>query len=130
MGFMHNRTMSAVLGSMMMLALAACSGPLAGFDHRVLAEDCPDQPGTECWLIDNHTVPCASLTPQECMLVLEDGDAAWSMAPDTIEGFTYTPGYVYTLRVRVEEKVEPLEDGSTRRVFLVEEIGKNFVPLP
>ena len=48
----------------------------------------------------------------------------WSNFYDEIEGFQYEEGYVYELKVRVEEIENPPMDGSSLRYILIEVLSK------
>ncbi|HEX3159403.1 MAG TPA: DUF4377 domain-containing protein [Gemmatimonadaceae bacterium] len=54
--------------------------------------------------------PCTAVAPRECMQVRERPDLPWELFYDTIDGFTYEPGYQYQLRVARRTVPNPPQD--------------------
>lgn len=68
--------------------------------------------------------------PVLVMLVQEGneiGDDDWSYFYDEIEGFDYTPGFVYDLQVRKKKVKNPPQDASSTKYILVKVISKDAV---
>ncbi len=70
---------------------------------------------------------CTGEMEGTCLLVQQDeqlctGD--WSLFYDEIEGFQYEEGYVYAIKVRIEEVENPPADASALRYILVEVLSK------
>jgi hypothetical protein len=64
-----------------------------------------------------------------CLLVQQGqqiGSRNWELFYDQIQGFAYEPGYIYTLRVRIEQIPDPPQDGSDRRYTLVKTLSKRL----
>ena len=91
----------------MVIFLAACGG-LFGPDARTVTLD-----------VASQRVPCQGVGPQECFRVREHPDTTWSLFYDAIEGFTFEPGFEYTIRVRVTEIANPPQDGSSAAYRLI-----------
>lgn len=49
--------------------------------------------------VKENTVPCEGVAPMDCMQVKIGKDKEWQNFYNTIEGFTYEPGYEYRLKV-------------------------------
>ncbi|HEX6751713.1 MAG TPA: DUF4377 domain-containing protein [Longimicrobium sp.] len=76
-------------------------------------------------------VDCQGEGQQKCLIVKENGAAEWTYFYGQIEGFTWQPGYVYTLVVAVREIDNPPADGSSRAYRLVKVVEKTpvtFIP--
>jgi hypothetical protein len=54
--------------------------------------------------------PCTAVGPRECMQVRARPDLPWELFYDTIDGFTYEPGYQYELRVARRTIPNPPQD--------------------
>jgi hypothetical protein len=63
--------------------------------------------------IASQRVPCVGVGPQECLLVREHPDTAWSLFYDGIAGFDFEPGFEYTVRVAIRHVDNPPADGSS-----------------
>lgn len=74
--------------------------------------------------IASKQVNCTGVMPQQCYLIKLDGQQGWSYFYDSIEGFSYTPGYEYTLEVKVDSIANPPADRSSLKYTLVKEISK------
>ena len=70
------------------------------------------------------TVSCTGSFPQQCMQVRSRADGPWEYFFDTIEGFSYEPGYVYRIRVAVRVIASPPADGSSRAFRLLAVLSK------
>lgn len=60
-----------------------------------------------------HTAECTGMGPQQCMLTRRSPNAEWTYFYDGIEGFTYEPGFVWTLLVHTRTVPNPPADGSS-----------------
>lgn len=59
------------------------------------------------------------------MKIKEGNSKEWQNEPQyAIEGFTYEPGYFYTLKVKKTILANPSVDGSNRRYELIKIISK------
>ena len=72
---------------------------------------------------------CVGVAPMKCLMVREDPNAPWQNFYSPIEGFTFEPGYTYTLKVRITETPIPVAaDASSKRYTLVEVVSKTPAP--
>ncbi|MTG98593.1 MULTISPECIES: DUF4377 domain-containing protein [Myroides] len=74
--------------------------------------------------IASEKADCAGVAEMKCLLVRETEDMPWELMYDPIEGFTYEPGYEYSLEIKRETVANPPADGSSIRYILVREISK------
>jgi hypothetical protein len=80
-----------------------------------------------------HTVECVGVEPRRCLLVRRDGQGAWTMFYDAIEGFTHEEGYRYRVEVARRRVPDPPADGSSYayrllRVLTREPAESQYVP--
>ena len=80
-------------------------------------------------MVNSYTVSCVGEAEGTCLLVQEGnmiGTENWEYFyyVDSIEGFTYEPGYVYSLIVKKTEIENPPADGSSIRYELVRVVSK------
>ena len=102
---------SALLASAGMLACREPASPDTGL--RLLS-----------FQVGPRTVPCVGAFPMDCLLVREPGDLDWQYLFDAIEGFTYEPGFTYTLLVALRSVPNPPMDGSSVAYQLVSVLAK------
>lgn len=56
----------------------------------------------QVWTIDAQRAKCEGATTMQCLLVKKPGDKDFNLFYDTIDGFDYQEGFVYTIWVKVE----------------------------
>lgn len=95
------------------LTAASCRESLAP-SERLLVMD-----------VASQTVPCAGSFPQQCLVVRQRPDTAWTYFYDPIEDFTFVSGFEYTLRVAMRQIRNPPADGSSVAFRLVEVLRKS-----
>jgi heat shock protein HslJ len=71
-----------------------------------------------------ESVPCTGVAPQMCLQVKENMSENYSLFYDNIEGFCYSPGYEYVIRVMEEPVENPPADASSKKWTLVEVVSK------
>ena len=72
---------------------------------------------------------CVGVAPMKCLMVREDPNGPWTNFYNTIEGFTFEPGYTYTLRVRVTDAPKPIPADASSKVYtLLEVVSKTPAP--
>ncbi|MFC7345754.1 DUF4377 domain-containing protein [Chryseobacterium zhengzhouense] len=76
------------------------------------------------FIVGPETADCTGVAPMKCLQVKEKESGNWENFYSNIEGFTYEPGFEYTLKVRTEKIENPPMDGSSIRYILVKEISK------
>jgi len=74
--------------------------------------------------VNDRTVPCTGVAPQQCLQVKESMKDDWTLLYQGIKEFKYEKGYVYKLRVREEIISNPPADGSSREWVLVDVLEK------
>ncbi len=114
-------------------ALAACGGAPAPTAARPRpTETTMPQPssGVEKTLYIGPILrDCVGVAPMKCLMVREDPNAPWQNFYSPIEGFTFEPGYTYTLKVRVTDAPKPVPaDASSKKYTLVEVVSKTPAP--
>jgi hypothetical protein len=70
------------------------------------------------------TVTCYGLYERQCLHVRIDGNAEWRYFYDSIQGFTYEPGYRYVVTYFQREIENPPQDGSSASYHLVKVVSK------
>ena len=69
-------------------------------------------------------VDCTGVGKQKCYLVKEGEAKIWSYMYQSVEGFTYEPGYEYVLKVKKEKVANPPADASSIRYILEKVVSK------
>jgi hypothetical protein len=84
-------------------------------------------PGEVIMRVNYYRQSCQGEGTFDCLLVQQGkqiGSQSWDLFYDDIEGFQYEPGFIYTLRVKIEKIPDPPQDGSDRRYILVKILSK------
>jgi hypothetical protein len=55
----------------------------------------------QVWTIDAQRAKCEGVTTMQCLLVKKPGDKDFNLFYDTIDGFDYQEGFVYTIWVNM-----------------------------
>lgn len=71
---------------------------------------------------------CQGFIEQDCYLEFNQDSGAWEFFYETIQGFDFEPGYIYTLEVRLEEREEGIQDVGRYAYHLVRIIEKKQAP--
>lgn len=80
-------------------------------------------PGQKLYVAD-HVVDCEGVFPQKCLLVRESPGDEWTYFYDGITGFTYEPGYSYTLLIKEKRIKNPPADASGIQYSLIKVLQK------
>ncbi len=73
---------------------------------------------------------CVGVAPMKCYMVREDPNGPWTNFFNTIQGFSFEPGYNYTLRVRVTDAPQPIPADASSKVYtLLEVVSKTPAPV-
>ena len=101
------------------------------FATTILAPVQQKQPSTKTQVIyvKESKEPCTGVAPMECLQVKESVNADWSNFYTNINGFKYTPGYRYKLRVKVTPVKNPPADAPNVKYTLVKVLEKKRVPV-
>lgn len=82
---------------------------------------------TQIIYVKESREPCTGVAPMECLQIKKSADTAWSNLYTSINGFKYTPGFRYKLKVRVTRIKHPPADGSSFKYTLVKVLEKKKV---
>jgi len=82
---------------------------------------------TQIIYVKESKEPCTGVAPMECLQIKGVNDADWSNLYTNINGFKYTPGYRYKLRVRITRIKNPPADGSSLKYTLTKVLEKKRI---
>ncbi len=124
---------TAILLLSALVALAACGGgtaPTAAGARPTETSMSKPSSGVEKTLYIGPVLrDCVAVGPMKCLMVREDPNAPWQNFYSPIEGFTFEPGYTYTIRVRVTDVPTPVPaDASSKKYTLIEVVSKTPAP--
>lgn len=85
---------------------------------------CSTTQNTEKIKVASQQGDCVGVAPMKCLLVMKEGQTDWEFFYNTIDGFTYEPGYEYVLEVKVDKVENPAADQSSLKYSLVKEVSK------
>ncbi len=105
--------LARIIPFLALLFLPACELFTGSDTHEVLLYVAP------------YTQECRGMEVRQCMLVKEDPADSWEFFYNEIAGFTYEPGFNYSLLVRWREIDNPPADGSSREYSLVRMVQKS-----
>ncbi|MGY8916188.1 MAG: DUF4377 domain-containing protein [Flavobacteriales bacterium] len=95
---------------------------------------CEDQTeeNTEIWWINSAKMDCVGVGPMSCLQIQKGSEIdpeTWEFFYSSIKGFTYEPGNIYQIKVKVTDKEEPiLADASSKIYELVGIMSKEPDP--
>ncbi len=78
----------------------------------------------ETLIIGPYKVECVGAFEQECYLEFNEERQRWEFFYEGIQGFDFEPGYIYTLKVRLEDRGTEIQDVGRYAYHLVEIISK------
>ena len=78
--------------------------------------------------VAENVVSCMTWIETTCLRIREHDRDPWRAFADPIEGFHYTPGYRYMLRISGREIPNPPADGSSVAYRLVAVLAKAAMP--
>ena len=79
---------------------------------------------TEILIIGPYRTTRVGAFEQECYLEYNEESQAWHFFYDAIQGFDFVPGYIYRLKVRLEEQPEGIQDVGKYEYHLIEVLSK------
>ena len=101
---------------------------LVGCDNSVRpAEDAEDAERTEVITIGPYTQTCQGFIEQECFLIYNEEVQKWELFYESIEGFDFEVGFIYTLKVRLVDRGTEIQDVGRYAYHLVEVLSKEEV---
>ena len=103
-------------------AFVVCLLVLVGCDNSVRPAE-----RTEVITIGPYTETCQGLIEQECFLIYNDERQRWELFYESIEGFDFAVGFIYTLKVRLVDRGEGIQDVGRYAYHLVEVLSKEEV---
>ena len=83
----------------------------------------------ETLIIGPYTQTCQGFIEQECYLEFNEESQAWEFFYESIQGFEFEPGYIYTLKVRLEDRGTDIQDVGRYAYHFVEVISKEEAPV-
>ncbi|WP_374071375.1 DUF4377 domain-containing protein [Morganella morganii] len=83
---------------------------------------------TRTLYIDSELADCVGVAPMKCMKIKESPDAEWEFFYQSIDGFTYEPGYQYRVSVKTTNVPNPPADAPNIRYQLISVLSKDPVP--
>lgn len=83
----------------------------------------------ETLIIGPYKVDCVGAFEQECYLEFNEESQEWHFFYESIQGFDFEPGYIYTLKVRLEDRGTEIQDVGRYAYHLVEVLSKEEAPV-
>ena len=78
--------------------------------------------------IGPYTERCQGFIEQDCYLEYNEESGRWELFYENIQGFDFEPGYIYTLKVRLEDRDIEIQDVGRYAYHLVKVIDKKKAP--
>jgi hypothetical protein len=78
--------------------------------------------------IGPYTERCQGFIEQDCYLEYNEESGRWEFFYESIQGFDFEPGYIYTLEVRLEDRGTEIQDVGRYAYHLVKVIEKEQAP--
>ena len=78
----------------------------------------------ETLIIGPYTETCQGFIEQQCYLEFNEESQKWEFFYESIQGFDFEPGYIYTLKVRLEDRGTEIQDVGRYAYHLVEVLSK------
>ena len=78
----------------------------------------------ETLIIGPYTETCQGFIEQLCYLEFNEENQAWEFFYEEIQGFDFEPGYIYRLKVRLEDRGTEIQDVGRYAYHLVEVLSK------
>lgn len=90
----------------------------------LLTIGCDRDEHIETLIIGPYTETCQGFIEQQCYLEFNAESQKWEFFYESIQGFDFEPGYIYTLKVRLEDRGTEIQDVGRYAYHLVEVLGK------
>lgn len=78
----------------------------------------------EILTIGPYRTECPSFSGSDCYLEFNEEAQRWHFFYEAIHGFDFVPGYIYRLKVRLEERPEGIQDVGRYEYHLIEVLSK------
>ena len=78
----------------------------------------------ETLIIGPYTETCQGFIEQQCYLEFNEESQEWEFFYESIQGFDFVPGYIYTLKVRLEDRGTEIQDVGRYAYHLIEVLSK------
>ena len=86
----------------------------------VLTIGCDQDEHIETLIIGPYKVDCVGAFEQECYLEFNEESQEWHFFYDGISGFDFEPGFIYKLKVRLEDRGTEIQDVGRYAYHLIE----------
>ena len=83
----------------------------------------------ETLIIGPYTETCQGFVEQQCYLEFNEERQAWEFFYESIQGFDFESGYIWTLKVRLEDRGTEIQDVGRYAYHLVEILSKVEAPV-
>ncbi|MXV75393.1 DUF4377 domain-containing protein [Candidatus Poribacteria bacterium] len=90
----------------------------------VLTIGCGWDEHIETIIIGPYKVDCVGAFEQECYLEFNEERQRWEFFYENIQEFDFEPGYIYTLKVRLEDRGTEIQDVGRYAYHLIEVLSK------
>lgn len=84
----------------------------------------PGEENTQIFIIGPYTETCQGFIEQSCFLEFNEAAQEWHLFYENIQGFDYEPGFIWTLKVRLEDRGTEIQDVGRYAYHLVEVVSK------
>ena len=84
----------------------------------------PEKENIETLIIGPYTETCQGFIEQQCYLEFNEESQEWEFFYEGIQGFDFVPGYIYTLKVRLEDRGTEIQDVGRYAYHLIEVLSK------
>ena len=84
----------------------------------------PTKENTEILIIGPYTQTCQGFIEQQCYLEFNEERQEWHFFYDSIKGFDFEPGFIYRLKVRLEDRGTEIQDVGRYAYHLIEVLSK------
>ena len=78
----------------------------------------------ETLIIGPYKVDCVGAFEQECYLEFNEESQEWHFFYESIQGFDFEPGYIYKLKVRLEDRGTEIQDVGRYAYHLIEVLSE------
>ncbi|MCE2396828.1 DUF4377 domain-containing protein [Candidatus Poribacteria bacterium] len=78
--------------------------------------------------IGPYTKRCQGFVEQDCYLEYNEDSERWEFFYESIQGFDFEPGFVYTLEVRLEDRGTEIQDVGRYAYHLITVVEKKKAP--